>query len=490
MSQKLILGPPGTGKTTYLMNTLEEEMRRGVDPNRIAFLSFTKKAANEAAERAMDRFGFSRNDLPHFRTIHSMAFQQLGLKRDEMMAPAHYRELGKILSLQFNLGRSMEDGVPDEHHTGDRFVHLENFARARCMKPEDAWRSLSGDEEIDWHGYKQYRETLRIYKKEKGIWDFSDILEEFHRAKIMLDVDVAIIDEAQDLSTLQWKSCGSVIFPAKRTYIAGDDDQAIYNWSGADVGMFMTLGGDKEVLQKSHRLTRSAHRLANTISHQIVNRFAKDWHSRDEEGEVNWHNYLESVDLSEGSWLLLARNTHLLSGLTALVREQGFTYTYRGESVVKKAHIRAIQAWEALRKGKSIPIAEARSMTSFIRRCPVNLDKVTKKEISMADLDLKAHPIWHQMLTGIPESEREYYIALLRRGESLTKAPRIQVNTIHGVKGGEADNVLLITDMANRSFNEYQRQGDNEHRVMYVGVTRAKKRLHLISPMTNKFYTM
>ena len=42
---KIILGPPGTGKTHNLLNLVEEELAKGTPPDRIAFLAFTKKAA-------------------------------------------------------------------------------------------------------------------------------------------------------------------------------------------------------------------------------------------------------------------------------------------------------------------------------------------------------------------------------------------------------------------------------------------------------------
>ena len=67
----------------------------------------------------------------------------------------------------------------------------------------------------------------------------------------------------------------------------------------------------------------------------------------------------------------------------------------------------------------------------------------------------------------------------------MTTKPRIKINTIHAVKGGEADNVLLLTDMASRSYKYMQQWPDDEVRVFYVGMTRAKQNLHLISPKTN-----
>ena len=80
--------------------------------------------------------------------------------------------------------------------------------------------------------------------------------------------------------------------------------------------------------------------------------------------------------------------------------------------------------------------------------------------------------------------ERSYLVAALRRGEKLTKTPRIRLSTIHSAKGGEADNVILFSDMANRTYKDMQKQPDNERRVFYVGVTRTKENLHIIMPRT------
>ena len=74
----IILGPPGTGKTTTLLNLVDEFIKDGVRPKQIGYFSFTKKAANEAATRAADKFNLDKEtDLENFRTLHSFAFHKL-----------------------------------------------------------------------------------------------------------------------------------------------------------------------------------------------------------------------------------------------------------------------------------------------------------------------------------------------------------------------------------------------------------------------------
>ena len=82
----IILGPPGTGKTTTLLDLVDKFIQQGIRPKQIGYFSFTKKAAKEAATRAADKFSLDlENDLDNFRTLHSFAFAQLGMTKEKMM---------------------------------------------------------------------------------------------------------------------------------------------------------------------------------------------------------------------------------------------------------------------------------------------------------------------------------------------------------------------------------------------------------------------
>ena len=76
---KVIYGPPGAGKTTRLMEILKEELKTNA-PDKIAFVSFTKKGAYEGRDRAIAEFGYKKEDFPFFRTLHSIAFRALNVK--------------------------------------------------------------------------------------------------------------------------------------------------------------------------------------------------------------------------------------------------------------------------------------------------------------------------------------------------------------------------------------------------------------------------
>jgi superfamily I DNA/RNA helicase len=95
--------------------------------------------------------------------------------------------------------------------------------------------------------------------------------------------------------------------------------------------------------------------------------------------------------------------------------------------------------------------------------------------------------IWHEALDKIGGTQREYIIACLRRGEKISN-PRIRLSTIHAAKGGEADNVVVFTDISIKTWNELYSRPDGENRAFYVAVTRTRKNLHIVQPETSKFY--
>ena len=81
------------------------------------------------------------------------------------------------------------------------------------------------------------------------------------------------VDEAQDLSLIQWK-LWQKLFGKRATdsFIAGDDDQGIFKWNGAHVNTFINLEGTKKILEQSHRVPQKPFELANKIINKIKNK--------------------------------------------------------------------------------------------------------------------------------------------------------------------------------------------------------------------------
>ena len=95
---------------------------------------------------------------------------------------------------------------------------------------------------------------------------------------------------------------------------------------------------------------------------------------------------------------------------------------------------------------------------------------------------LKINCVWYDAFNNAPSKKVNYIRKMRQNGEQLNKKPRILLSTIHGVKGGEADNVILLTDLSRQTLREYERVPDDVNRLFYVGATRTKEHLHIVEP--------
>jgi superfamily I DNA/RNA helicase len=77
------------------------------------------------------------------------------------------------------------------------------------------------------------------YKADKCLVDFFDCLIKYVREGVPLPCKVVMIDEAQDITTLQWRVIEKAFANAEKVYIAGDDKQAIFTYSGARPDMLI-----------------------------------------------------------------------------------------------------------------------------------------------------------------------------------------------------------------------------------------------------------
>ena len=125
--------------------------------------------------------------------------------------------------------------------TKSDLLRIIQLAKLRGITPEQQYNLKEHTQDIEIGQLKQFVYDLNQYKKEYNLIDFTDMIKEF----VLLDkspkFDVVFIDEAQDLSRSQWGMAKCIWDKTKHTYIAGDDDQAIFRWAGADVDSFCLL---------------------------------------------------------------------------------------------------------------------------------------------------------------------------------------------------------------------------------------------------------
>lgn len=474
----IILGPPGTGKTFTLLQEVQRHLQAGVAPDRIGFVSFSRRAVREARERAQE---VTTAELPHFRTIHATAYHLLGLERGDVVAPRDLTELGQLIGMPFG---AVVDTPVWEGALGDRCLAVASLAAARGTTLRQEWEGLNGD--LPWQLVLNTVTWYNQYKSGRELWDFNDMVG---KAEGLLDVDVLFVDEAQDTSAAQWALLRRVAAHVPVVYFAGDDDQAVYHWSGADPYQLMRFMGDRRVLAQSYRLPRAVKAFADSLAQRIQLRLPKPYAPRDEEGAVDWVNDLDKIDLRGAeSYLLLARSNYQLGKLRHMARQQGVVYSLSdGKWSWNLPSVQAALTYEQLRRGRMVPRKAVQALNAFLDH---KLTVPRQDELAWEHVfgeAAKDRP-WFDALTAMPVEDREYVRALRRGGESLTKPGRVRIGTVHSVKGAEADHVVLLTDVSRRVLEGMRLNADAEHRVQYVAATRARRTLTLIRPQTTSFW--
>jgi DNA helicase-2/ATP-dependent DNA helicase PcrA len=490
----IILGPPGTGKTTTLLNLVDQFIQKGIRPKQIGYFSFTRKAAREAATRAAEKFGLDpENDLENFRTLHSFAFNRLGMTKEKMMTADDYKEFGQLVGVPIKTASySTDDGT---FNSDNEYLTIMNTARVKRMDLLEYYDSRQNILDIERDTLYLLSEELKRYKKEKGLKDFTDLLEDFIKQENKPSFEALFIDEAQDLSLIQWDMVRSLWTNAKKTYIAGDDDQAIFKWAGADVDHFIALKeevNDIKVLDQSYRIPGGPiHELSQKIITKVQNRFNKDYKPRAEHGILKRYSDVTQVDMSKGQWLVLATANYLLDDVKDLCELQGWYYQHRGANSVPLKLLMALNNWEHWRKGDQLGHVEIKNMYEYLGSNVLpgfktgkllhSDDKYTLKEC-MEKYGLLTDKVWYESFEGLDTITENYIRNMRANGEQINKNPRIIMSTIHGAKGGEADKVLLMQDLTNAAVETFSYDPDEIHRLFYTGATRAKRELHVLDP--------
>jgi len=492
----IVLGPPGTGKTTTLLNKVDDYLKE-TDPDRVGYFAFTQKAAYEARDRAIKKFNLTEDDLPYFRTLHSLAFRKLGLKKDQVMQPRHYKDLGKKLGFPVAYAEHSHDhGI----FTSDsEYLQIIQLAQLRNLTPEQQFDRREHTQDLERNKLTIIHNELKRYKKEYALIDFNDMILNFIKSDLSPKFDVVFVDEAQDLSLMQWDMTKTIWDKAEDTFIAGDDDQAIFKWAGADVDSFIALQ-DQMInlpLIQSHRIPIKVHQLAMNIINRVRNRIDKNWKPKVNQGSLHRHFDVESIDMSSGEWLILGRTKHMLKEIEDTLYRRGWYYENRYKRSYEKDMQEAATDWEHLRQGQLLSYKQIEKIYSYM-----NEDNVEKKKLKgmvkgsfygidklTTDHGLKTNKVWFEAFNDAGTRSINYLRKMRANGESLNKKPRIELSTIHAAKGGESQNVVLLTDLTKTTMEGYEKNPDDENRLYYVGATRTKENLHIVEPkIANKGY--
>ena len=518
MHRNIVIGPPGTGKTTFLKNKVDAIIKEGkAQPNEIGYFSFTVKAAEEIRNRVA-RESWSENELkkmyPYFCTLHSLAYKCLRLESHEIMDELDYTELGDMTGRKFVNKMKKGNGVDFSMPTAQsQYQDTINLAYAKYPNDEDRLPRIFKEVKLSDYGARstilQMDKDLKNFKKDRHKLEYVDYFNNFLECHNPPALKYLFIDEAQDLSAHQWMVVDMIQKISKpiETYIAGDHDQAIFRWAGADIEHFINMANDKNntiiPLTQSYRVPKSVHTLATKMAQSISNRIDKQYNPRDDEGERKVLNFRPlNKNLETGEWLILCRTHEIVKQVCNTLDRYGWLYKCYGKSIVNEKIIEAILSWTALQRGKKITGARVDTVYSFMDSTRIKRGHGTFKgshadTYSIDDLiskyGLREHLKenlftktldWYDVLNAKGIQKKIIYLRqVMRDGHKLDDKPRIEVSTIHASKGGERDNVMLLTDLSYgpyKSSRETQQGRDDEARVFYVGATRAKKKLVIV----------
>jgi len=203
--------------------------------------------------------------------------------------------------------------------------------------------------------------------------------------------------------------------------------------------------------------------------------------------------------------MILARTNKLLNNISEHFYSLGKRFSGKTNKHLPNDILEVYQIWTRLNQGAVVSPEEAEKVYKYLvvkkghvargysdgrtvqRETSVSLEKLKKDHGLLIEGD------WKQL--HFPEETKEYMQTLLERGDDLMTKPKVQLITLHGSKGKECENICLFTDYGVEGQDEFiyraaYEDPDPEHRLFYVGTTRAKERLFIMQPSSEYHYTI
>ena len=253
-----IFGALGTGKTETLTNTLINSLKR-YKPEEILFVTYTRGGAFAIRER-LEQKGFDPKEFPYIGTMHSICSRLIGLVKEQRMNDAERTKFITQFKYEYESEKHKEndEGFLD----AEKFVISKKpFANAclgiiaRCRnagQPVKNWKAFirDDDEEIPFTNdtLMAFYERYERYKQANDKMDYEDILERVIDNEVLPpEIKIAFFDEFQDFWMLlfeiykMWRAYSDM----ETIYIAGDPNQTIYRYAGADPMMFINEVADE-----------------------------------------------------------------------------------------------------------------------------------------------------------------------------------------------------------------------------------------------------
>jgi DNA helicase-2/ATP-dependent DNA helicase PcrA len=564
-----LFGGPGSGKTTALLDRVDEMLDEGVDVRDILVVSYTRAAAAEVRERLAERLDRSPKSLKgNVCTMHAKAYELLNLSRSDVVGEDEKEAFCDDYGIEFegeydtNRRRSARSTT-----IGNKIIATSEWLQ-RTRRDVADWYDVPFQWDIDEvrlppdvdpnaNSGNKYTPTWptdddridvpevirawRTYKGEQGVVGFADMLERVQQRALVPNVDHLVIDEFQDITTLQHSVYEEWQPHMESVLIAGDDDQVVYAWQGADPALLLEAAPDDDiVLPNSYRLPSNVLHVVNRQIRHINERQQKDLNPRKKGGGVeavrspsmfdltrNVRDTIEQTD--DETVMVLFRARYQLFQFMEEFTSIGIPYTSLTDMRMwtdrLEGYVRAVEKYD---DDEPITGLEARRLAEMLADSAFGTgerddlfdaldERKENEDVRLEEFTVDPEFVQEyapftpgpagasDMLTRTSNFQENSVEAYFDGPYEGMDSDRVRVGTIHSAKGREADHVFVCTDLTEKVVEQMAAsvdegklpQGvsfekgtdpvpvltDNERRVFYVGMSRARERLVLLEDL-------
>ena len=538
---------PGTGKTHHLLDFVRQERDEGLDITDLMFCTSTRSQRDDVRSR----IGAIYPDAPvkaiqrRVKTIHGVALTdclRYGMIQNvsrKVIAEKENPEPFSAFCNEYGLAYNPNAGMVSPDDTLTRWQHLPDgnkiFAVARYIRQQYAWKpehwryamqAVGIPGVLNVHNVPALIQAWEAYKTERGLYEHDDYIRLAIDNHALPDVRVMVVDEFQDVSPPQYllflSWCDS---PIERIYIAGDPNQAIYGFLGADPAFLtQTPAADPGTVPVSRRCPAEIMRVADAVLRApsymkpcgpggVVSAFYP--HNAEQfvhSVQTAYQQYGEVFVLSRfTTYVRRMANALSQAGIPNTGLSPGKTYGWeavRVEDDSARIHIpvllRLLRRIDDYGKDTVIWNANPEEMRELLkasafeeseRRRLLNNLKVEGNWFLgdilelfgiFADVPRPAIPL----ISGLRLSER-LRNNLIRALDNRILPGSIRVDTIHAAKGLEAQAVILHAGYLPSRRRDYflqnpetEQKRAEERRVYYVGCTRAREALFFMDGLS------
>lgn len=570
----LVLAVPGSGKTTVLLARIKRLIDKGVNPNNILSMTFSKSQALDMEDRFMSK---NKINTVHFSTIHSFTYGIIksfhNSKVDLIESSNKYNKYNLVKQIYY---QERHKHMNDEQL--ETFFSVSGYLKNTLMDYDDYKKTYG----LAFTGFEKVYNKYEIFKRENNFIDFDDMLllalEILQKNKYALEFlqnkfEYVQVDEGQDTSYIQLKIISLIAKNNNNLFIVADDDQSIYGFRGASSSELLSFKNnypDANIyyMQENYRSTASITSVSNKLIINNKSRYNKIINPTREVGSIininkvkNTNSQISHIlkmvksDLEKNETVaILYRNNisaisfidrindidfYIKDGKMAFYSNQiikdvlNIIYFaidpydinlfekiyYKLNLFIKKDFVKQIK-YMSKRTSIIEKLKECEGMNEFfldkIYLLDYHFSKLSDMNFEKSVKYIFYHMEYYEFLKEFSRRSTGSLIALNRiidtiisiskgienisdfnskidrliskqRNHSFNKK-NLTLSTIHGAKGLEFDNVYMI-DLIEKEFPAQSTNSsiegellEEERRLFYVAMTRAKNNLSLFYP--------